>query len=940
MSAVLHLVFFVSGAAALLFETLWFRLAGLAFGNSVWASSLVLAAFMGGLALGNALAARHGGRVQRPVRLYASLEAAIAVTGLGLVLLLPALAHLLAPLFRPLVERPWLLNPLRLLVAFVLMLVPTTAMGATLPLLVRALSARESDFGRVLGRLYGWNTLGAVAGALAGEGLLIGWLGLRGTGVAAAALNLLAAAAALSLSRALLPLPEAGAAGPDRRLPRAARPILAAAFLCGGILLALEVVWFRFVLLFVMATSLAFAVMLAVVLAGISLGGFAATLWLRLRPAAYRYFALVALASGCLSVLAYASFDQVFVGHGNRTILEARGVAEAALRLMFAVSFLSGMLFTLIGKALNAEVAEETRTTGILTLANTVGGMTGSLLAGFVLLPLLGVERCFFLLAAAYGVVALCGRRLASAPGAAARAWWLAAAAFAAFLAAFPFGLMQNHFFKLIATRFGTDTRSIAASREGLSETVMYLRFDDWERPHHYQLVTNGYSMSASHSYAKRYMKQYVYLPMALRPDASSALLICFGVGSTAKALTDTARLRSIDVVDISRDILSLAGTVFPTPAANPLNDPRVHKHVEDGRFFLQTTRRRFDLITAEPPPPKVAGVVNLYSREYFQLVHERLSEGGMATYWLPVSQLEVHETKAIIHGFCDVFSDCSLWTGMTWELMLMGSRGQAPSVTDEQLARQWRDPAVLPELKALGFESPENLASTFLGDAPFLASYAGGQPPLVDDRPARLGPRLPQKLPPEYPELLDAAEARERFEHSAFIRRLWPEGSRSRALGAFDRQVIFNRQLTAILKPTVHRFTDLPAVVSGPDRSRALALWMMQSDSDEQRLAADARSRGVVDAGLDYKLGLGALAGSEFERASEELRRAESRDTNLPYIGRYRLLALCLAGRNGEAAAAAPQVRARETNPDPEFWDWLRDTCPATAGGATTTNG
>ena len=929
MSAVLCLVFFVSGAAALLFETLWFRLAGLAFGNSVWAGSLVLAAFMGGLALGNGLAARYGDRVRRPVRLYAVVEAAIAVTGLGLVLLLPLLAPLLAPVFRPLLERPWLLNPLRLLLAFVLMLAPTTAMGATLPLLVRALAANEPDFGRLLGLLYGWNTLGAVAGALAGEGLLIRWFGLRGTGLAAALLNVLAATAALSLSVSAPPLAAAEGLERERALPRAAWPLLAAAFLCGGILLALEVVWFRFLLMFVMGTSLAFAVMLAVVLGGISLGGFVASLWMRMRPGGHRYFAFVALLSGCLSVLAYASFDRVLVHYGNRTLLQAREVAVASLRLMFGVSLLSGMLFTLVGAALQQQVGDQTRTAGALTLANTVGAMTGSLLAGFVLLPVLGMERSFFLLAAAYGAVALCGRPLASGSRIGSRLWWLAAAAFAAFLAAFPFGLMRNHFFRLIAQRFGVELPNIAASREGLTETVLYLRRDRWDRPHHYQLVTNGYSMSASHSYAKRYMKQFVYLPMALRPRARSALLICFGVGSTAKALTDTARLRSIDVVDISREILGLAGTVFSSPAANPLNDPRVRTHVEDGRFFLQTTPRRFDLVTAEPPPPKMAGVINLYSREYFQLVHDRLAEGGIATYWLPISQLESGETKAIIHSFCEVFADCSLWTGMTWEMTLMGSRGTAPRVSDEELAGQWQDPVVAPEMRALGFESPEALASTFLGDAEFLRSFAGGQPSLVDDRPARLGPHLPAQIERDYPGLLDAEKAGSRFAQSAFIRQAWPEASRAKASVAFDRQVVFNTQL-ALPKSAARRFMDLPRVIDGPNPSRALALWMMQSDGDEQRLAAEARSRGVDDPQLDYKLGLGALADRDFQRAEEELARAEARDAALPYVGRYRLLALCLAGRNRDAAVLAREVRAREANPDPEFWDWLSRACPA----------
>ena len=174
---------------------------GLAFGNSVWASSLVLASFMGGLALGSLVVARHGGRWVRPLRVYAILELVIGATGLGLVLLLPSLASWLAPLFRPFLEQPWVLNPMRLAIAFALLLVPATAMGATLPLLVRTLSRYDENFGRVLGRLYGWNTLGAVAGALSAELVLIGAFGVRGTGVVAAVLNVAAAFLVILLAR-------------------------------------------------------------------------------------------------------------------------------------------------------------------------------------------------------------------------------------------------------------------------------------------------------------------------------------------------------------------------------------------------------------------------------------------------------------------------------------------------------------------------------------------------------------------------------------------------------------------------------------------------------------------------------------------------------------------------------------------------------------------
>src|SRR5207244_9155885 len=137
---------------------------------------------------------------------------------------------------------------------------------------------------------------------------------------------------------------------------------------------------------------------------------------------------------------------------------------------------------------------------------------------------------------------------------------------------------------------------------------------------------------------------------------------ISYGVGITAHTLTQARQLDSIDVVDISKSILDLSSIVWPG-SANPLADRRVHAHIEDGRFFLLTTPRRFDLITAEPPPPKTAGIVNLYTREYFELMRDRLSDRGIASYWLPIYQLSDSDAKAIIGAFCGAFSDCSLWS-------------------------------------------------------------------------------------------------------------------------------------------------------------------------------------------------------------------------------------------------------------------------------------
>lgn len=279
------LVFFSSGAAGLIFEVVWFHRCGLVFGNSVWAASIVLSSFMGGLALGNALVGWYGHRARRLLRAYAALEAVVAIAGIALTCALPALTPLVAPIARLASAHLWLVNPLRLVTAFAALMVPATAMGATLPVLVGALSRGRGGFGRVLGHLYGWNTLGAVVGAIGAEVVLIDRLGVTGSAWIAALLNLGVAAAAFALSQRSTessdsPQRHSGSAVPaDSRFTPRWR-LLACAFLAGGALLCLEVVWFRFLSMYVLTTTLAVSLMLAVVLAAIGLGGLSASSWL------------------------------------------------------------------------------------------------------------------------------------------------------------------------------------------------------------------------------------------------------------------------------------------------------------------------------------------------------------------------------------------------------------------------------------------------------------------------------------------------------------------------------------------------------------------------------------------------------------------------------------------------------------------------------------
>jgi len=914
MTVLLCVIFFLSGTAALLFETLWFRVAGLTLGNSVWASNIVLASFMAGLAAGNAAAARYGRLLRRPLLIYAVIECVVGVTGVAIVVLLPPLSPSLAPLFTRVLAHVWLVNSIRLAVAFVLMLVPTTAMGLTLPLLTKALTRSDANFGRVLGRLYGWNTLGGVAGALSGELWLISWLGQRGTALAAAALNLTAAVVALLLVRSV---GEATATAPEllptRRLSARAWRLLAAAGLAGGALLALEIIWFRFLQLWVFGTSLVFAAMLAVILLGIGAGGVVASHWLSRDPQAQRFTSLVAFGGGIVTVLTYVLFASR-VGGMAYTAGDTQAALLLSLRLMLPTALLSGMLFTLLGAAQREECGEAAETTGKLTLANTLGAMAGALLAGFVMLPLLGMEKALFALALCYGVTACFSMAAPKTTRVEKRqraAVVAAAALFVVILALFPFGLMRGRFFKELAGRFDDGNERVLGVHEGLTETVTYTRADWHGQPTYYRLITNGYSMSASNRQARRYMKMYVYWALAVNPEARKALLVSYGVGNTAKALTDTRQLESIDVVDISRDILDLSAIVFPG-ASSPLRDPRVRVHIEDGRFFLETTAERYDLITSEPPPPRGSGINALYSLEYFRLIHDHLRDGGVVTYWLPIRQLHQSEGQAIIRGFCTAFPDCSLWAGAGLEWMLAGTRGVRGAVPEERFGAQWRDPVVGPELVALGLEQPEQLGATFIADAETLREWTRGAALLDDDHPNRILPRWPSAFlsrsefaqEPYYRSWRDCQAARKRFASSAFIRGLWPPQLRRRSEDYFEIQDIFDDQ------EIWHRRNPIEMLYAVLTRSslRTLPLVLMGTDRTLQLIASRADSAGERGSALEFQAGARAMSERDYGVAAQHFALVD--DPSQRVTARlFRALALGLLDRKAEAQQALDSI-------------------------------
>ncbi len=375
--AILSVVLFLSGISALIFETLWLRLSGLAFGNSVWAAALILSSFMAGLALGTAIAASGKFR-SRPLKLYAGLEIAVAVFGCTIVFALPLIGELLRPVFQTLWSHQTILLGLRVVISFLILLIPTTAMGLTLPVVLEDPALADQRFGRAIGLLYGFNTIGAVVGALIGELFLIKAFGLWGTSLCAGTLNIVAAIIALVLaSRERRSTP--AAMPPSLRFRFDYQPpwkLLIVSFGAGLLLLCLEVVWFRFLRLYITSAASAFSLMLAVVLAGIGIGGAISGTISRLSRNALSIFLLVAAIA---TLLCYEFFPipTLKPGEANFYLEGWQIIAGLAIALMFPVSLMSGVLFPAIASAVQETVGNRMNSVGIVTLFNTAGAALG-----------------------------------------------------------------------------------------------------------------------------------------------------------------------------------------------------------------------------------------------------------------------------------------------------------------------------------------------------------------------------------------------------------------------------------------------------------------------------------------------------------------------------------------------------------------------------------
>jgi spermidine synthase len=377
------------------------------------------------------------------------------------------------------------------------------------------------------------------------------------------------------------------------------------------------------------------------------------------------------------------------------------------------------------------EAAEVARRTGALYLANTLGSIAGSLVAGFVLAPALGSQTSFGIFAACAALAPLAIRFRGRAPKIAPKIASKIAPGLALVAVVVWFCLPRDRVFYRFMPGLPPPDQ-IVDLREGPNEIVTVVK-----RGEGLQLMTNGHPMSGTSIAAQRYMRAFAHLPLLMRERPARALVICFGVGSTLHATSLHPSLERIEIADLSRNVLEHA-TFFEANNKGVLTDPRVAVFVEDGRQHLRAAPlASYDLITLEPPPILFAGVAALYSRELYELARTRLVTGGFMTQWLPIYDAPPEVGLSLVRAFVEVFPSAVLLSGWGNELILLGTN-QSEVVLDLDAveAALAARPAVAQDLARVHLGSLTDIAAMFVADGESLQRLTAGTPALTDDRP------------------------------------------------------------------------------------------------------------------------------------------------------------------------------------------------------------
>jgi spermidine synthase len=714
------ILFFLSGAATLAYEVVWVKLLTLQFGSAAWSISTVVASFMAGLGAGGAWAGRRADRIRRPLRAYALLELGIALFGVVSVPLLRNMAGVLDPLYHLTDGYFSLFVLLQFLLSFAMLAVPTFLMGASLPLLIVAVT-EEAAFRRSVALFYGINTLGAAAGTLVAGLVLMPVLGISDTVWIAVAAGVLVAAGGYLLDLRMGPREVSEEYRRPAASTRTPRLLLAAVAMAGCLGLFYQIAWTRLLIPVVGSSVYAFTIILTTVLLGIGVGSLLAAVPSFRESSCWRAVA-VALGVGSCSALAGlfavnelpGMFTAMAQGTGDRTwlLFLSQGVLAASIVLVPACAM--GAVLPLGIAAWRSEVGSRGWAVGGMYAANTIGAIVGSVLAGFAFLPWLGATGSIRLGATLGMVVTVVLFLLDRTSAQRQRLGWagLCAAMLAAFAFALPQidvkNLQQGVFRRLQANEEHSPLGNfLLYTREGTNATVTVFRTRNST-----VLKVNG---KADASTGEDMDSQYLlgHLPMFLHPGPQEVCIIGYGSGATVYATATHPNVTAVDVVEIEQAVLD-ASEYFNSVNHGILEDSRVRLYTEDGRNFLRHQKKTYDVILSQPSNPWIAGISSLFTTEYYRAASARLKPGGLFCQWMQAYETSAETVRVVLHTLASEFPYVAVFK-VSDDLICVASHSPIAG-SARRYAEHFSLPKVRNSLRRIQIETPFDLfAGAFL---------------------------------------------------------------------------------------------------------------------------------------------------------------------------------------------------------------------------------
>ena len=742
------LLFFASGFCGLVYEVVWMRHLSLVFGNTVYATSTVLAGFMGGLAIGSLLFGKVADRVKNPLRLYGILELLIG----ALALLFPLILRGLTPLYL------WYakisgssyhaLSFAQSILLIGLLLIPTTLMGGTLPVLTKYLSHEFSSLGRSLSLLYGLNTLGAVIGCAAAGFWLVGSLGVRLTTWVAVAINVAVGVIALVLGRQPTAVEnETPAAAPTAATspqPVWFRRLLLTLFAVSGFAaMAYEVLWMRVLTFLAGGTSYSFTVMLTTYLLGLALGSLLIARLVDRTKRLVEAFSVLQLLTGLvvLATLAAAPLLLEVLG-GFLGPKEAPRFSDLtgfillqgaiSLAFIFPATLLAGMTFPVVARLFTTSHRQTGTDVGVAYFADTIGAIGGSLLAGFLLIPQFGTLESLKALALVnllIGIVALAatsagGREIRfSLP----RLAGLTCGVVAVFFVARS-SIPKNTFAEI----FTAPDATLDYIREDLGGTVTIENYGD-----HRTISINGINVAGTDLKFEATQKLQAHLALLLHPHPEKVLQIGFGSGGTAWSITRHP-VREIDCVEITAAVINARGH-FEDTNHDVLADKRVRVCLDDARSYLVKCDQQYDAILSDSIHPRYAGNGGLYATDYYRLCQQHLKTNGIFSAWLPMHGMALEDFRVATRSLKAVFPHVYLFhtpVGRTEWTIILGMN-QPLNFDLDLLNAKLTIPAVHEDLNIIRMARAADILNCFMIGDTAMSRFLGSSTDLnTDDLP------------------------------------------------------------------------------------------------------------------------------------------------------------------------------------------------------------